>query len=64
MIAPLTRSLTCQIVNMNKPGLLYPSLVTAIIRTVKSDMIFRKIGEIGPDDLKRVESSIKKILGI
>jgi len=45
-------------------GLLYPSLVTAIIRTVKSDMIFRKIGEIGPDDLKRVESSIKKIFGI
>lgn len=44
-------------------GLLYPSLVTGIIRTVKADMIFRKIGEVSKDDLKKIEESIKKIIG-
>lgn len=44
-------------------GLLYPSLVTGIIRTVKSNMIFRKIGEISKGDLNKVEENIKKIIG-
>lgn len=44
-------------------GLLYPSLVTGIIRTIKSNMIFRKIGEISKDDLNKVEENIKKITG-
>lgn len=44
-------------------GLLYPSLVTGIIRTVKADMIFRKIGEISKGDLKKVEENIRKIIG-
>ncbi len=44
-------------------GLLYPSLVTGIVRTVKADMIFRKIGEVSKGDLKKVEENIKKIIG-
>ena len=44
-------------------GLLYPSLVTAIIRTVKSDMIFRKIGEISQVDLNKVNENVRKIIG-
>ena len=43
-------------------GLLYPSLVTGIIRTIKSNMIFRKIGEISKSDLDKVEENIKKIV--
>ena len=44
-------------------GLLYPSLVTGIVRTVKSDMIFRKIGEISKVDLSKVDENIRKIIG-
>ena len=43
-------------------GLLYPSLVTGIIRTIKSNMIFRKIGEISKGDLNKVEENIRKII--
>ena len=45
-------------------GLLYPSLVTGITRTVKAGMIFRKIGEVSKGDLNKVEENIKKIIGI
>ena len=44
-------------------GLLYPSLITGIVRTVKSDMIFRKIGEVSKIDLNKVEENIKKMIG-
>jgi mRNA interferase MazF len=44
-------------------GLLYPSLVTGIIRTVKAGMVFRKIGEVSKGDLKKVEENIRKIIG-
>lgn len=44
-------------------GLLYPSLVTGIIRTIKSNMIFRKIGEVSKVDLNKVEENIRKIIG-
>jgi len=43
-------------------GLLYPSLATGIMRTIKSDMIFRKIGEISKVDLNKVDENIKKII--
>jgi mRNA interferase MazF len=44
-------------------GLLYPSLVAGIVRTVKADMIFRKIGEVLKDDLNKVEENIRKMIG-
>jgi mRNA interferase MazF len=44
-------------------GLLYPSLITGIVRTVKSDMIFRKIGEVSKIDLNKAEENIKKMIG-
>ena len=43
-------------------GLLYPSLVTGIVRTVKSDVIFRKIGEILQADSNKVYENIRKII--
>lgn len=44
-------------------GLLYPSTVTAIIQTIKADMIRRKLGELSQHDLKTVELNLKKALG-
>lgn len=52
-----------KIIQWKEAGLLYPSLVTGIMRTIKSDMIFRKIGEISQVDLNKVNENIRKIIG-
>ena len=36
-------------------GLLYPSLVTGIIRTIKDNMIVRKLGTLLPQDFQKVK---------
>lgn len=43
-------------------GLLYPSLVTAIIRTIKNSLILRKLGILSKSDFQEVEASIRKAL--
>lgn len=45
-------------------GLLYPSVVMGIFRTIKHQMIYRKLGELSNDDMKAVEQSARYILGI
>lgn len=46
-----------------KVGLLYASLVTAIVRTIKKDMVSRKLGRLSNEDLQAVEENLKKVLG-
>lgn len=41
-------------------GLLYPSLVTAIIRTIKNSLILRKLGILSKSDFQKVGASIRK----
>ena len=43
-------------------GLLYPSVVTGIIRTVKQDMISRKIGAASAGDLRGVRRKLREVL--
>lgn len=45
-----------------KAGLLYPSLVTGIVRTIKDNMITRKLGTLLQKDLEQVKENFKKIL--
>jgi len=45
-------------------GLLYPSLVTGIIRTIKDNMIVRKLGTLLPQDFQKVEKNIRKLMGL
>ena len=45
-------------------GLLFPSTVTGIIRTIKQDMIVQKIGELPASDLHVVESRLLESLGL
>lgn len=42
--------------------LLYPSVVTAIIRTVKKTLILNKLGNLSSKDLQKVKKSLKEIL--
>lgn len=44
-------------------GLLFPSLVTAIVRTVKRTMIDRKLGSSTTADLQAVERELRRALG-
>ncbi len=44
-------------------GLLFPSLVTGIIRTVKASLIMRKLGVLAKPDLQKVHQHLKNALG-
>jgi mRNA interferase MazF len=45
-------------------GLPLPSTVTGIIRTIKQDMIVRKLGALPPAELAGVESQLRVSLGL
>ena len=45
-------------------GLIYPSVVTGILRTIKQAMIGSKLGTISHVDLKAVEGQVGRILGL
>ena len=44
-------------------GLLFPSVVTGIIRTIKADLIARKLGALTKQDLQQVHQHLKNALG-
>jgi len=43
-------------------GLLYPSLVTGIIRTIKNSMILRKLGALSQQDFLKVQENIREVI--
>jgi mRNA interferase MazF len=43
-------------------GLICPSLVTGIIRTIKSNMIIRKLGMLLPLDFQKAQKNIRKTM--
>jgi mRNA interferase MazF len=45
-------------------GLPLPSTVTGIIRTIKQDMIIRKIGALAPEELANVEAALRVSLAL
>jgi len=45
-------------------GLLFPSLVTGIIRTIKRTMIERKLGSLRESDLEAFDGEVRRILGL
>ena len=45
-------------------GLLFPSLVTGIVRTVKQTMIERKLGSLTTADMQAVERELRRALGL
>ena len=45
-------------------GLLFPSVATGIIRTIKQSMVVRKLGRISADDLKEIDRQLSIALGI
>jgi len=45
-------------------GLLFPSVVTGIIRTVKHDALLRRLGPLIAPDLKAVDNNLSLALGL
>ncbi len=45
-------------------GLLYPSIVTGIVRTIKRDMIATKVGELPAPELRAVEDTLREIMNL
>jgi len=45
-------------------GLLFPSVATGIIRTIKQGMIARKLGSMPASDMRSIDSKLKLILGL
>ncbi len=44
-------------------GLLYPSLVTGIIRTIKDSMIIYRLGTLLQQDFQKVQENLRKTIG-
>ncbi len=45
-------------------GLLFPSIATGIIRTIKQGMIAKKLGTMPLPDMKRIEGNLRDALGL
>jgi len=45
-------------------GLIHPSLVTGIIRTIKSSMIARKLGSLSKQDIQKVQKNLRRAIGL
>ena len=45
-------------------GLLYPSLVTGIIRTIKNSIIVHRLGALSQQDFQKVQENLKKAIGL
>lgn len=50
--------------NWEGAGLLFPSAVTGIIRTIKQTMLDRKLGSLAKSDLEAVERELRRCLGL
>ena len=68
IIAAITSNVQRQLIGDTKlkdwkeSGLRYPSLVTAIIQTIKKDMIRHRLGRLSKEDFQAVKANFKKAL--
>ena len=53
-----------QIKAWREAGLLFPSIVTGILRTIKQDMIAAKMGQLSASELHAVEGRLREILAL
>ncbi|MBI4312813.1 MAG: type II toxin-antitoxin system PemK/MazF family toxin [Chloroflexi bacterium] len=48
--------------NWDAAGLLYPSVVTGIIRTTKQSMVYRRLGALVESDMHGIEEKLRQML--
>jgi mRNA interferase MazF len=54
----------CLLAGWKEAGLLFPSLVTGIIRPIKSEMIHRRLGSIPPREMISIDLNLHEILDL
>ena len=52
------------VIQWEAAGLLYPSVVTGILRTIKQEMVASKLGRLAREDLELVEEEVGQNLGL
>jgi mRNA interferase MazF len=52
------------IADWQSAGLLFPSVTTSIIRTIKKDMINKRLGSLQTQDMGAIDSKLKLALGL
>ena len=52
------------VVAWRESGLIAPSIVTGIVRTVKHDMIARKMGELPANEMRRFDDTLRSSLAL
>ena len=52
------------IANWREAGLLFPSVATGIIRTVKQGMIARRLGVLAKVDMREIDRKLRSILAL
>lgn len=52
------------IAHWREAGLLFPSLVTGIVRTIKQGMIVRKLGSMASQDMQELDRKLHANLGL
>ena len=53
-----------RVADWREAGLFFPSLVTGIFRTVRREMVQRRLGSLTRPDLRAVENNLRKSLGL
>jgi mRNA interferase MazF len=70
IVAAITSNLSrrlpgdCALAEWKSAGLLFPSLVTGILRTVKGSMVQRKLGSLAESDLQVVDHELRRSLAL
>jgi mRNA interferase MazF len=52
------------ITGWREAGLLFPSVATGIIRTIKQAMIERRLGAMPPEDMQAIREKLRQVLGL
>ncbi len=52
------------IAGWQEAGLLFPSVATGIIRTIKQSMIERRLGVMPPADMQAIQEQLRQVLGL
>jgi mRNA-degrading endonuclease toxin of MazEF toxin-antitoxin module len=52
------------IAGWREAGLLFPSVATGIIRTIKQAMIERQLGVMPPEDMQTIREKLRQVLGL
>jgi mRNA interferase MazF len=53
-----------RIAGWKSAGLIFPSAVTGIIRTIKQTMIERRLGSVPPKDMQSIDENLREVLSL